>query len=252
LLLPQKTKNNSIFYIFFFSLLLHLILLFFIRGIPFIRLPQLSINNNKITIDLQTYQPDTRLNNLPEIPTINVNENIEPIKPVKNINIENFKIPKLKPTNFKNKIVENNLSDIPSNIPLHYIPYTSRVKKGNLTKKNSKSNFKNINGNSKKSGRNNIDLIKIYLMNIRKKIEANKIYPDIARKMGIEGAAEIEFTLNQNGSLKGIKILKTSGSKILDNAAINAVKSALPLPPIPAKLKMHRITVKLLLVFKLD
>lgn len=65
---------------------------------------------------------------------------------------------------------------------------------------------------------------------IRNSIERAKTYPVIARKRGIEGTVYISFKINAQGKPQEFKILKSSGSNILDTATRNIVKRAAPFP----------------------
>ena len=65
---------------------------------------------------------------------------------------------------------------------------------------------------------------------IRVSIERAKSYPPLARKRGIEGTATTEFTLNDKGYPENIRIVRSSGSDILDTAAKNTVLRASPFP----------------------
>ncbi len=67
---------------------------------------------------------------------------------------------------------------------------------------------------------------------IKAAIEKAKNYPPLARKRGIEGTATAEFTINNRGVPENIRILKSSGSDILDTAAKNTVLRASPFPPV--------------------
>ena len=49
-------------------------------------------------------------------------------------------------------------------------------------------------------------------------------YPPLAIKWGYEGIVRIKFTITTNGDVKNIKILKSSGYRILDIAAVEGVK----------------------------
>jgi protein TonB len=62
------------------------------------------------------------------------------------------------------------------------------------------------------------------------KIEAAKRYPRIARRMGIQGTATVRFKLKPNGHLEKIELVESSGSKILDDASLETVREAAPLP----------------------
>ncbi|MCX5798347.1 MAG: energy transducer TonB [Proteobacteria bacterium] len=54
-------------------------------------------------------------------------------------------------------------------------------------------------------------------------------YPDRARRMGWEGRVMLSFTLFENGSVHDIKIVNSSGFKILDESAKEVIiKTAFP------------------------
>lgn len=65
---------------------------------------------------------------------------------------------------------------------------------------------------------------------IRKKIAAKKKYPTAAYVKGIEGNVTVQFQINADGSLAFVNVITSSGSPILDAAAIQAVHKAAPLP----------------------
>ena len=51
-------------------------------------------------------------------------------------------------------------------------------------------------------------------------------YPEIALAEGVEGFATVTFTMALDGSASNVKLAGTSGNRLLDHAAIDAVKSA--------------------------
>ena len=79
------------------------------------------------------------------------------------------------------------------------------------------------------------DLLSIYLAKVRQKIQESLRYPSMAKKMGIEGEAIVQFLIHSNGMVdaSSIKIAKSSGKAILDRNAIDAILEAVPfaLPP---------------------
>jgi len=87
------------------------------------------------------------------------------------------------------------------------------------------------------------DVISPYAL-IRDAIEKVKSYPLLARKKGIEGTVIIEFTINNEGYPKDIKIKKSSGSGILDSAALKTVTKAAPFPEVDGEIVVP-ITFKL-------
>ena len=58
----------------------------------------------------------------------------------------------------------------------------------------------------------------------------------------------ISFTLNKNGVIGNVKVKHSSGIKLLDNSALNAVKSVGILPAIPSEWKEEYLNVSI--VFK--
>lgn len=63
-------------------------------------------------------------------------------------------------------------------------------------------------------------------------------YPRTARRMGWEGRVLLEFIVCEDGTVKNITIVESSGFNALDKNAVAAIKKAapFPIPPIPAKL----------------
>jgi len=78
------------------------------------------------------------------------------------------------------------------------------------------------------------------LHGIQAKIKNKLVYPMIARKNGWAGRTEVVFRLEKDGSVKNIRIAKSSGFNILDSQAVEAVSSAAPFaaPPRPIELTL--------------
>jgi protein TonB len=60
-------------------------------------------------------------------------------------------------------------------------------------------------------------------------------YPPQARRQGLSGEVHVRFTVASNGSVSTVSIARSSGSPILDEAALATVKRAAPFPPIPSE-----------------
>lgn len=63
------------------------------------------------------------------------------------------------------------------------------------------------------------------LGHIRNMIEKALIYPTVARKLRLEGVVTVFFVLKSDGSVETAKITSSSGSRILDNKAIETILS---------------------------
>ncbi|MBC8288497.1 MAG: energy transducer TonB [Nitrospinae bacterium] len=79
-----------------------------------------------------------------------------------------------------------------------------------------------------------------------------KYYPSVARKRGWEGEPVIEFKLGRNGDLLSSTIALPSPHKILNEAALDVIKNAVPYPRIPETLQVDSIRFKLPITFILD
>ena len=69
-------------------------------------------------------------------------------------------------------------------------------------------------------------------------IGRNLRYPDHARRARLTGTARFAFVINQDGTIKNLKLEESSGHPELDEAAEKAIRRAapFPIPPTPALL----------------
>ena len=72
-----------------------------------------------------------------------------------------------------------------------------------------------------------------YFNKVRERIKSKWVYPRPAGERGIEGELLIEFHIAKDGRLEYIELRHSSGTQILDDAALTAVKLAQPFPPVP-------------------
>lgn len=70
------------------------------------------------------------------------------------------------------------------------------------------------------------------IADVRRRIDARKVYPQIAIRNGWEGRVLIELHLDLEGNLAKVRLVASSGYSILDEATETAVKLASPFPPI--------------------
>jgi protein TonB len=77
-----------------------------------------------------------------------------------------------------------------------------------------------------------------YVEDWRRRVESigNRHYPAEARARGLYGSLELVVTLRDNGELMDVRIARSSGSPLLDQAAIDIVRMGAPYPPFPARL----------------
>ena len=74
-----------------------------------------------------------------------------------------------------------------------------------------------------------------YMEAWRAKVErvGNLNYPDQARREKLSGSLILDVALNQDGSINQITVRRSSGHKILDDAAVRIVELASPFAPFP-------------------
>ena len=73
-----------------------------------------------------------------------------------------------------------------------------------------------------------------YFNSIKRAIEVVWQYPELALRYGLQGRLLLEFSILGNGDIESAKIIRSSGSNVLDEEALRAVKAAAPFGPIPA------------------
>jgi protein TonB len=62
-------------------------------------------------------------------------------------------------------------------------------------------------------------------------------YPEEAKKRQIFGSLIMDVVLNSDGSVYQLQIKKSSGSKVLDDAAVRIVRLAAPFAPLPDNIR---------------
>jgi protein TonB len=78
---------------------------------------------------------------------------------------------------------------------------------------------------------------------VASKINAGKFYPSEARRDGITGVVSVAFSIGADGRAFNYKIAGSSGSAILDDAAMTIFKS-LEVPPPPGNLFSGTINIR--------
>jgi protein TonB len=87
------------------------------------------------------------------------------------------------------------------------------------------------------------DRLRDFLMMVRRRIEEKTSYPDVARDEGMEGVVRVEFVVRSNGEVDGLRMVGSSGYRILDEAAFTIIKEASPFPPLPEGRERLKITI---------
>ncbi|MHB1661368.1 MAG: energy transducer TonB, partial [bacterium] len=91
-----------------------------------------------------------------------------------------------------------------------------------------------------------------YLLHVKNKIENVWEYPYRARRQGLSGLLVIEFSINKNGSIHSISILRSSGKIILDKAAVKAIRDAARYNPFPHYWTINRLNIIGTFIYRLS
>jgi len=70
------------------------------------------------------------------------------------------------------------------------------------------------------------------LARIRQRIEAVKRYPEAARRGSIQGTVNVRFRVRADGQLERVELVRSSGSRVLDEASLETIRRAAPFPPV--------------------
>jgi protein TonB len=95
----------------------------------------------------------------------------------------------------------------------------------------------------------NLDQYRLALIGVARKY---KRYPAQAMEKGWTGRVEVRLIIGPNGMIQSALVKSSSGYDILDNQALDMVKKAKPLTPIPPALRGREFTVDVPVIFDLQ
>lgn len=84
----------------------------------------------------------------------------------------------------------------------------------------------------------------IYNKRLKERIENIWLYPPDAAAKEIYGDLIIKFTIKKNGRLGSVELIRTSGYKNLDDAALKALRDGEPYWPLPDEWGMEAYTIE--------
>jgi protein TonB len=79
-----------------------------------------------------------------------------------------------------------------------------------------------------------------------------KRYPRVALDNNWQGRAEVHMAIGADGSIAALSVRASSGHEILDREALDMIRKATPLTPIPASLRGTAFTLDIPVVFNLE
>ena len=67
-----------------------------------------------------------------------------------------------------------------------------------------------------------------YFAKLKRRLEGVGGYPEIAKNQRLQGEVRINFTIQKNGKLGDLRLVSSSGYRILDEAALELLSDAAP------------------------
>lgn len=94
------------------------------------------------------------------------------------------------------------------------------------------------------SAQGKTDLISVYKAELRAKIDQNKYYPTMSRRLGQTGTVVVAFTLLPDGHIIDVRVDKPSRYERLNESALDAVKKVERFRPIPKEIGQAKMDIK--------
>jgi periplasmic protein TonB len=91
-----------------------------------------------------------------------------------------------------------------------------------------------------------------YFAHIKRRIERVWSYPQDAVANGLQGQLHLKFILARNGQVTNVELLRSSGFKVLDKEAWDAVVNAGPFGPFPAMISDEELHITARFSYVLD
>jgi protein TonB len=89
----------------------------------------------------------------------------------------------------------------------------------------------------------NPNAIPSWTSRVAAQLERYKRYPAEARTRGEQGVARLAFTIDRHGGVHRARIVRSSGSMVLDRETLALLNRAQPLPPPPAEISGAQIAI---------
>lgn len=76
-----------------------------------------------------------------------------------------------------------------------------------------------------------------------RQLQRYKRYPAEAQARGVQGVAQLAFSVDRHGGVHRARIVRSSGSSLLDRATMQLIQRAQPLPPPPPEVRGAEIAI---------
>jgi protein TonB len=82
-----------------------------------------------------------------------------------------------------------------------------------------------------------------YFSRIKQQIQRVWVYPSQGTKRSLSGELTLKFEISKDGNLLNLRLINSSGSKILDANAGKAVRRAAPYYPFPITITKKKLSI---------
>ena len=175
----------------------------------------------------QQAEPEPEKQEVVADPTKKKEPEKKPEKPIEKPKPKPKEKPKEKP---KNEVKAEKAVEMPKSLPIGDKNINSTATANSKATTTGQPGTNGVQGGSG----TNTDELNAYRAAIRREIERHKRYPARAKMMRKQGVVSVSFSVGADGSLSGGRVTNSSGDESLDNAALEAVRSARPVGPKPA------------------
>ena len=175
----------------------------------------------------QQAEPEPEKQEVVADPTKKPEPEKKPEKPIEKPKPKPKEKPKEKP---KNEVKAEKAVEMPKSLPIGDKNINSTATANSKATTTGQPGTNGVQGGSG----TNTDELNAYRVAIRREIERHKRYPARAKMMRKQGVVSVSFSVGADGSLSGERVTNSSGDESLDNAALEAVRSARPVGPKPA------------------
>jgi len=122
--------------------------------------------------------------------------------------------------------------------------FEDRLREKPVTKDNLLPGTRELVANSRAIPLNTSDVrYAPYTQTVKQWIEARWEYPDLAKHYRLQGRVVVEFTILKNGQIELLALVRSSGSKLLDEEALRAIKAAVPFKPFPRSIRESSLRI---------
>lgn len=95
-------------------------------------------------------------------------------------------------------------------------------------------------------------IVKGYYRTLNALMRQTRSYPRSARRLGLEGTVLVEMVVDKRGQIVTVKVARSSGHDVLDQAALAQIQELKKVPKIPHELNRRKMTFQIPFEYRLQ